>query len=839
MTSHWTNYSINGRDDDVTSLQASSEDVPACTSCKKRKLKCSRETPVCSHCLRLSLECIYAPKQKPGLKTGALEGLTRRVAFLEQILLDEVGHIRSQFNIDENANRNAGRAQDGIANRRPTHHRTSTDVTTPGTVQLNDNIQETNFQPQPAVEERPPNPRKRKLEEPVFATALLELEGIEIADHLPSKPLLVKTAEYFCISFHHWIPYLHKQRLCDTAMGTRDEFRSDLVLHGLVAVSLRHMDRQVICMDEDEVLRQTKVSRFIVETLAMKSMSIESLQALILIIFDYLSDGDGAKAWPLIGSLTRTVDYLQLTTEPMACPGGALMTPLQTVTPIQDWTALEERRRLFWVIFLLDRFCSVSTGWNTSLTSEDVHRRLPADGGYFTREEPVSTPFFGIWSKAAGRIGRSLANVPAQYNEEDPVTEPAQGSTPGSAVGLIDSSKLGAFAYCVEATESLSQVTTFFLQQRINWQDKEHAINWLTRFKELDLRLVQWKMFLPPRWKDSDISQDREVVNMDPNLTLAHITHNTSMILLHHSIAYPPRDWSDYIALPKDCSAQTCEHAAVETANIVDKFLTHTLIPFVNTQFAFCTFIAAKVLLYEHQATRRPLRPEFDRMKRNLKEMSSRWTSGKPGSQSRRGLKGTAELDQAARYANHLDYLHAGCRRNLSFKFNFYDHSCQRPGTWTLATSTPAPIPSASTISKENTWSASERPSITSNSDYDVLTSPKTVVQPPRNFAPNDSGTFPVQPAGHYSGIQSGQGYPQHSATIPSPYPAEVSEEGYPNAQALNGELLAGHSLQDQSLLSLSDTLMDSQFLDMDRVITFEDTNFYLPGDAYRWQTLS
>lgn len=53
MTSHWTNYSINVREDDGTSLQTSSEDVPACTSCKKRKLRCSRETPACSHCLRL------------------------------------------------------------------------------------------------------------------------------------------------------------------------------------------------------------------------------------------------------------------------------------------------------------------------------------------------------------------------------------------------------------------------------------------------------------------------------------------------------------------------------------------------------------------------------------------------------------------------------------------------------------------------------------------------------------------------------------------------------------------------------------------------------------------
>jgi hypothetical protein len=515
------------------------------------------------------------------------------------------------------------------------------------------------------------------------------------------------------------------------------------------------------------------------------------------------------------------------------------MTPLQIVSPTQDWTVLEERRRLFWVIFILDRFCSVSTGWNTSLTSEDVHRRLPADGGYFTREEPVSTPFFGIWSKAAGRIGRSLANVPAHYNEEDPVTEPVQSSTPGSVVGSIDSSKLGAFAYCVEATESLSQITTFFLQQKINWQDKEHTINWLTRFKELDLRLVQWKMFLPPRWKDSDISQDREVVNMDPNLTLAHITHNTSMILLHHSVAYPPKDWSDYIALPKECSAQTCQHAAVETANIVNKFLTHTLIPFVNTQFAFCTFIAAKVLLYEHQATRSPLRPEFDRMKRNLEEMSSRWTTGMAGSESKRGQETTRGLDQAAQYAQHLDYLYDSCRRNIFFTFNFYDHSCRHPGVWTLTTSTPAPISSPSTIPKDKSRVASGRPSIATNGEYDTLTSPKSIVKPAQNFTANDSSASFVRPGVQYPGAQLPQGYSQHSASMPAPYTAVIPEGGYPNAQALTGEALTGQSLQDQSLLSLSDTLMDSQFLDMDRVITFEDTNFYLPGDAYRWQTLS
>ncbi len=78
-----------------------------------------------------------------------------------------------------------------------------------------------------------------------------------------------------------------------------------------------------------------------------------------------------------------------------------------------------------------------------------------------------------------------------------------------------------------------------------------------------------WKMFLPQQWRDSNVSRDVSIIKMDPNLTLAHITHNTSMILLHQHIAYPPASWKDVVKLPSSCSAETCQLAAVETASIV------------------------------------------------------------------------------------------------------------------------------------------------------------------------------------------------------------------------------------------------------------------------------
>jgi hypothetical protein len=135
--------------------------------------------------------------------------------------------------------------------------------------------------------------------------------------------------------------------------------------------------------------------------------------------------------------------------------------------------------------------------WNTSLTSNDVHRRLPADGGLWHNEEAVTTPFFGIWDRSAGKIGRLIAFLPTDYNTTEPSNNgfpSTQGNSylPTTSDEKVDMSTVGAFAYRVEATESLSRVTTFFLQQKINYRDRQEMGSWLMRFKELDLRLVRW-----------------------------------------------------------------------------------------------------------------------------------------------------------------------------------------------------------------------------------------------------------------------------------------------------------------------------------------------------------
>jgi hypothetical protein len=111
----------------------------------------------------------------------------------------------------------------------------------------------------------------------------------------------------------------------------------------------------------------------------------------------------------------------------------------------------------------------------------------------WARGEHATTPYFGIWNKSAAKIGNPIAYPQATLSALSPETTPAKQNDISPA---SESLSVGAFAYRIEATESLSQLTSFFLQQPVNFYDRQQISNWLTRFKELDLRLVQYGSFL-------------------------------------------------------------------------------------------------------------------------------------------------------------------------------------------------------------------------------------------------------------------------------------------------------------------------------------------------------
>ena len=489
------------------------------------------------------------------------------------------------------------------------------------------------------------------------------------------------------------------------------------------------------------------------------------------------------------------------------------------LSPAQDWTQEEERRRVFWTIFGLDRYCSVTMGWNTSLTSHDVSRRLPCDGIAWRKEDAVETPFLGIWDKEAGRIGNPIAfltphaavSSPQHHHRHDDharaataPTPSASGSTPGGssfpspAADAADMSTVGAFAYCIEATESLSRVNTYFLQQR-GVRGGHEPLSWLVRFKELDLRLVHWKMFLPRKWKADHVTA-RPGARMDPNLTLAHLTHNTSMILLHQVVAFPLPEWEAFRhRLPSSLSIDTCHAAAVEIEVIARNFLKCTgreggvAMP-LSSQFAFCVYIAARFLLvFWREGEGGVLAPEFPTLLDILRDMAWRWSGPHE-------LGSGAEANLAARYAQKLDSLHARCVADELYRIDPLGYTTDMDH-----------------VGPESVSSSGDAKSYQSTREAVLGVAPDHV-EAPVQMQHQD---YPVnrQP------FQEPEGELTQTRRLSSGG-TKVFSQMYQHRDGVGTTSEAG---------SISQMLMDQQFLDLDRVISFDEGMFGSEFDGDPW----
>lgn len=205
-----------------------------------------------------------------------------------------------------------------------------------------------------------------------LASPLEDLENITTS--LPPPDLLEDIINIYFNVIQPWIPIFHETQFRRRVHDPEQLPRLVVVLHAMVVAALRFVDNPEIRHSISEIERRTLRSRNIVILNAMDHLSVENLQALVILAFNDVRDpdvpapeplrdanffkignGDASKAWSIVGSLTRTVEYLQLTIESDHQDKEPLLKPLPSIPSPQNWTEEEERRRVFWNIFNLDR----------------------------------------------------------------------------------------------------------------------------------------------------------------------------------------------------------------------------------------------------------------------------------------------------------------------------------------------------------------------------------------------------------------------------------------------------------------------------------------------------
>lgn len=84
---------------------------------------------------------------------------------------------------------------------------------------------------------------------------------------------------------------------------------------------------------------------------------------------------------------------------------------------------------------------------------------------------------------------------------------------------------------------------------------------------------------------------------IDPNLTLAHMTHNAAIIVLHRRLAHPPSQSRAWLSgLVSAASREACVMAAMKIDKISRRYLAASE-GIAPHQLAFCLFVAGQVLL--------------------------------------------------------------------------------------------------------------------------------------------------------------------------------------------------------------------------------------------------
>jgi hypothetical protein len=197
---------------------------------------------------------------------------------------------------------------------------------------------------EPSNKRRCPDSKSRESSSPLIA-------------QLPPDNLVHAVLDAYFSVVHPFIPMIHELFFRSRLRDTTERPKLVVLIHAMMVCALRYVANERLARDWLEVHPDAlKRSRELVVLSAMEGMSVENVQALSIVAFVHISDGDANKAWPMIGTLAREVVYLGLHTEPGEDqPGDPCLSSFHSLSPAQVWTEAEERRRVFWNVFLLDR----------------------------------------------------------------------------------------------------------------------------------------------------------------------------------------------------------------------------------------------------------------------------------------------------------------------------------------------------------------------------------------------------------------------------------------------------------------------------------------------------
>ncbi|WVR05478.1 hypothetical protein IAU60_002494 [Kwoniella sp. DSM 27419] len=568
-----------------SSIQPSTSVSITCGPCRQKKIKCDSTKPTCINCSKNPSECQYAVRQKPGLKPGSLDA-AKRFDMLE----DRMREYEDRLSIQE-----ARLAQIPLAGPSFSYDQHQTPLpdhllsggasnpftSIPSTSPIVQTMGSMNQLPLSNPFPTDPSPSSGPFDPASFNLSASPGMGISSPSSfldpqiLPADEIVRDLVALFFTHIHPWAPILSPVRPDLKPPWT-------IVHHAIVVVTLRLSKDPRIASTKD-LLKQRAKQHVVAH--AIESTSIQSVQALALLALDLIGSEQGPSSWGILALLTRSAVHLGLAKEEESNPwaGPAPIPSLSRtsiIPPPANWHEDESRRRLFWLIYCLDRYACVSTGWDFALPDFDIKRRLPCSDHRWTRGEWFQAPLFRSWVQRE--------NFP------------------------LDLSDVSPMAYIVEALDLLGRAHTL-QSQPLDPGD----IRGLEGRKDMTMQLTA----AAKRWMAGVPLDNMEHISMRLQIQAAHYA---TLLKLNGNYAFPALSNGE----AQEPYVSTCLSSARAMAAIADRARTSAVgwADASSPLFIWGCWVAARIL-FVHSFLNHHTQPDenFNMIIKSLREQAEYW----------------------------------------------------------------------------------------------------------------------------------------------------------------------------------------------------------------------
>ncbi|KAI0872180.1 fungal-specific transcription factor domain-containing protein [Hypoxylon argillaceum] len=624
----------------------------SCETCKQRKVKCDRGQPSCGWCRRNSVSCEYRERKKPGLRAGYGRELEQRLDRLEEILRSHSEILNSNFlsaspthhplpppsvrNSNPSLSSDHGtprepaplfrpaepmrtpQAETALFLQKPISFSSATQGPDFGLPPPSASIHSVNdgfsaqmqpagisppshlstMQPSTTTQDYYGQPHQQSLQSPGMVMAQSQTQ-ISPDQDLPPYDLLYGLADLYFKHINTWCPILHRKTTLDALFGPSTLDEADrIVLHAIVATTLRFSTDARLT---DERRRHYHdVSKQRVLLYGLDNSSVQSLQALVILALDLCGSSNGPPGWNIMALITRSVVQLGLAVESNSFSVSPSYASIYTLRAMvlpepRDFIEEESRRRLFWMIYLLDRYATIATAFDFGLADKDIDRSLPCRDDLWIKNQKIDTRWFNTQDRS-------------QEQPDHEINKPEN---------------LGAFSYYIEILGILSEIHQF-LRLPVDIGALNDVEQWQLRYKELDNKLASWKFGLPGEYGSmAKLFQPGCNKTLNAGWVMLHATYHTAVIRLHSSAAYPTT--RSPIFTPSYSASQRC-HGAVENIAALGEFVVQNgMLTKLGPPFAFTLWVAARLLLVHGSTVEHKLAPQIAFLVDTLREMGRYW----------------------------------------------------------------------------------------------------------------------------------------------------------------------------------------------------------------------